>query len=87
MQIIAKKTVLQKESPTPCPKCGSVRMSVYRIPGKVPLSKMEKKFFYSHIIKCTNRKCNAVWNDKKSIIEPENYENWLKSPTKSLFEI
>lgn len=86
MQIISRKTIVQEKFSIPCPKCGSVRVLIQRIPGKVPLNKMKKKFFYSRVIKCTNKKCNAIWNDQASIVKPKDYDGWLKSKTASLFE-
>ena len=88
MKIIERKTVIQEELPTLCQKCGSKKILISRIPGTIPLAKMKKKkFLYGRIIRCTNKECNAVWNDYSSIINEKNYDYWLKPPTKSLFEI
>ena len=85
MEIIIRKTVTQTKC-SKCPKCGSERRMVCRIPGKVPLNKMKKEFFYARLIKCTNKKCNAIWLDHASIIKKHQYGDWLKSSTGSLFE-
>ncbi len=85
MKTIIKRTVTEQEYETPCPKCGCARILVCRIQGKVSLNKMKKKFFYARIIKCTNRKCNAIWNDNSSIVKQNDYDNWLKSPTLPMF--
>ena len=80
-----KQTVVEKILPNPCPKCKGVVVCVERLPGKVPWTKLKKKFFYSRLKKC--RKCNAIWLDPTSIVRIEEYDNWLKSPTLSLFEV